>query len=123
METRLMVLYRLSLDGDEFRLVSKALRGLLTDDEKPAALELQAKMLREKHKQITNMLKESQKAMDHIEEAENQSSMAGTWLRVGGKSFRCACDCVTFHRYDQLPTHYRCDNCGRAYEGEPYDDK
>lgn len=66
MEVRIPIRYSLQLERDEFLLISKALRGTLTEEEKPIALQLQEKMLRDKHNQLNDMLAQSQKAIDNI---------------------------------------------------------
>lgn len=74
MDFRVTWIFRLDLTKDDFRLVSKALRGALsTDEEKAAALELQKKMLRDKHATLLQALAESQKAMENIEAVEEKS--------------------------------------------------
>jgi len=71
MDMRVTRTFRLDLTKEEFRVVSKALRGALrTQAERDAALELQKRMLRTKHDVLRQALGESQKAIDNIEAAE-----------------------------------------------------
>jgi hypothetical protein len=71
MDLGLVLSYRLVLSPDELRIVSKALRGTLKPgEEADAAAELQRKLLREKHRQLQQALREAQKAVDHIDAAE-----------------------------------------------------
>lgn len=116
METRIMLSYRLTLDADEFRILSKALRGNLTGKDEADALQLQIKMMRVKHKQIMSMMKESERAMNNIAAAEGYIA-----LRKDGKPFECQCGSDLFKRFDEDPTHFKCKDCGRSYEGEPHD--
>jgi hypothetical protein len=70
MDFRAVTLFRVELTGDEFRLVSRALRGALRGaDEEAAALALQEKMLRARHVALAQQLTESQKAMENIDAA------------------------------------------------------
>jgi hypothetical protein len=72
MDVGLVLNYRIVLSPDEVRIVSKALRGTLkSGEEAAAAAELQKKLLREKHKQLQQALREAQKAVDHIDAAES----------------------------------------------------
>jgi vacuolar-type H+-ATPase subunit E/Vma4 len=71
---RISWMFRLDLTKEEFRLVSKALRGTLAAADQPAALELQKKLLRERHKCLSQALNESQKAIDNIEAAESEDT-------------------------------------------------
>ena len=71
MDMRVSWTFRLDLTKEEFRIVSKALRGALTKPEdSEAALELQQRMLRTRHEMLRQALAESQKAIDNIDAAE-----------------------------------------------------
>lgn len=69
MDTQITATYHLVIRGDEFRLLSKALRGILSDEDKPKALELQIKMLQDKHAWLKQQMESSQKNIDNIEAA------------------------------------------------------
>lgn len=66
MDFRVAIMFKMDLTGDEFRLVSKALRGKLRPEDVQAAEALQVKMLKERHHAYEQMFNESQKAMDNI---------------------------------------------------------
>lgn len=71
MDMRVTWNFRLDIDKHEFRVLSKALRGVLrTDEERAEALELQKRMLRMKHEILQQALAESQKAVDNVDAAE-----------------------------------------------------
>ena len=71
MDMRVSWTFRLDLTKEEFRVVSKALRGALTKPEdREAALELQQRMLRTRHEVLRQALAESQKAIGNIDAAE-----------------------------------------------------
>ena len=71
MNVRFVWTFSLSLSKEEFRLISKALRGALRDEDKEPALELQKKMLRDKHEILRQAINESQKAIDNIDATES----------------------------------------------------
>jgi len=73
MDTQMQVTYHLVIRGDEFRLLSKALRGILDEADKAKAIELQEKMLRDKHEWLRQQLESSQKNIDNIDAAKEQS--------------------------------------------------
>lgn len=67
MDAQLIVNWKLVVTSDEFRLIQKALRGVLTDEEKPKALALQVDMLRSREKQARQLLGEAEKATKNID--------------------------------------------------------
>ena len=67
METKIHWTYALHVNKEEFLLISKALRGNLKDEEKPAALALQEKMVTQKHAILEQVLEESAKVITNIE--------------------------------------------------------
>jgi hypothetical protein len=74
MDIRVTWTFRLVLTKQEFRILSKALRGALrTGEEQAEALELQKRMLRTKHDVLRQAFAESQKAVDNIDAAELES--------------------------------------------------
>jgi hypothetical protein len=81
MNTRLHITYRLEFTVDEFRLVSKALRGALDVAERPVALALQERMLRDKHEFLRQQLESSQKAIDNIDAAAREDAARDTAAR------------------------------------------
>ncbi len=70
MDVAMLVQWRLIVSSAEWRLVSKALRGVLTDEEKIEALALQEKMMRERAIQAEQLSKEADKAIRNIEESK-----------------------------------------------------
>jgi hypothetical protein len=71
MDVRVAWSFNLNLSKEEWRLVSKALRGVLKPgDETEDALDLQKRMLRSKHEILRQALGESQKAIDNIDSEE-----------------------------------------------------
>jgi len=56
-----------TLNKEEFLLVSKALRGTLDDDEKKDALDLQEMLAKSRHSVLNQELLESQKLIVNIE--------------------------------------------------------
>ncbi|MFA6234747.1 MAG: hypothetical protein WC824_11295 [Bacteroidota bacterium] len=75
MDFKLEVSFRMDLTVEEFRLVSKALRGKLgPDEELKLAENLQRKMITERHNAYEHMLRESQKAMDNLAKSEESQA-------------------------------------------------
>ena len=67
MQTEPIMFYRFTMTPDEFRLISKALRGMLELAEIPLAIVLQEKMMRDRAAQAANFACEAQKAVGNIE--------------------------------------------------------
>ena len=38
-------------------------------------------------------------------------------VKIGGKTFRCHCECNVFHHPKERPDVYECNACGEWYEG------
>jgi len=73
MDVRLELKQSLVLTKDEWRLISKALRGALKPGpEQEEAFELQKKMHRLKHEWLKQTIAESQKVIDNIDKAETE---------------------------------------------------
>lgn len=70
MEFRMPFRYSLQLERDEFLLITKALRGTLTVEEKELAVALQEKMMLDKHHMLLQTLEESQKTVDNINKSK-----------------------------------------------------
>ena len=69
--------FHIILGVEELRLVQRGLRCLLTDEEKPAALELQERILGLRHKVLEQEFHESIKLMANIEAAHRAAAAAG----------------------------------------------
>ena len=69
MDFRVLTVYRLDLNKDEFNLIQRALRGALTEEEKAEAQALQEKLLIERHSVLSQMAKTSEVAVTNIEAA------------------------------------------------------
>jgi hypothetical protein len=54
-------MYNLVVNPTEFRLIQKALRGVLTEEEKPEALALQQQMMEARFKQAEQLAEEAAK--------------------------------------------------------------
>ena len=71
MQTEPIMFYRFVMTPDEFRLISKALRGMLELAEIPLAVVLQEKMMRDRAAQAANFAREAQKAVGNIEKGRS----------------------------------------------------
>ena len=71
MDAMILVQWKLVVSTTEFRLIQKALRGALDEDEKVAALVLQAALMRTRAKQAAQLANEAQKAVDNIDKSED----------------------------------------------------
>ena len=67
MDAQIIVSWKLVVTSDEFRLVQKALRGVLTEEEKPQALALQEQLMRIRARQAKQLMGEAEKALFNIE--------------------------------------------------------
>jgi hypothetical protein len=70
MDFQLLISYKVVISTEEFRILSKALRGTLTEDEKGAALLLQQKMMEDRAKLFANAFDEANKTVVNIEKAK-----------------------------------------------------
>lgn len=77
MDAQLIVNWKLVVTSDEFRLIQKALRGVLTDEEKSKALALQVDMMKSREKQARQLLGEAEKAVKNIDAGEPPAFDAG----------------------------------------------
>jgi hypothetical protein len=70
MDVKVEVKYRIDLNRDEWLLVSRALRGLLTPNDEASARALQEQMLVQKHNILSQMAEEADKAVGNVAKAK-----------------------------------------------------
>ena len=74
-DLRLDTKYRLELTKDEWMLVHRGLRGVLTDEEKPLALALQETLILQRATALDQMAAEAAKTVDNISRARNDAQL------------------------------------------------
>jgi len=68
MDVAILIQYRLIINAQEFRIISKALRNTLTAEELTEAAMLQKKLIIEREKQAQHFWKETEKTTNNIKE-------------------------------------------------------
>lgn len=69
MDVRLEVKYKLEMDKREWLVLSRALRGCMTEEDKAIAKEMVDRMVMQKASTLNQMADEADKAVDNVEAA------------------------------------------------------
>lgn len=67
MDINILVSYKMVITTQEFRLIQKALRGTLLEEEKAEALALQERMMLVRHKEAAQFAAEAAKSAEQIQ--------------------------------------------------------